>query len=80
MSRPAVTDAVTEQLRACGHPASTVDRDLPLVRAGVNSATVIQVLSTLEDVFDVDLDLDRLFAEPLTPARIEAEIIRALDR
>ncbi|MER5264027.1 thioesterase domain-containing protein [Actinosynnema sp. NPDC002837] len=46
--------------------------------SGVNSATLIQALSALEEVFDVDLDTERLFSARVTVTRLEAEITRAL--
>jgi hypothetical protein len=49
---------------------------LSLIRAGVNSVTLIEVVSALEDVFDIDFGTEGLFAEPATVLRLEAEILR----
>ncbi|MFF5897124.1 acyl carrier protein [Streptomyces argenteolus] len=72
-----VRGAIHEELAAHGCSAPADRPDLDLIGLGVNSATLIQILSALEDRFDVDLDMEQLFAEPLTVARLEAGITRA---
>lgn len=70
---------VRHAIEVRGIPLSDlVDGRRSLVAAGVNSATLIQLLSALEDEFDVDLDVERLFSAPVTLPELEAEIVRAL--
>jgi acyl carrier protein len=72
-----VRAAILTELRAHGCPGAADAPDLDLISLGVNSAVLIQVLSALEDAYDVDLETERLFAGPVTVARLEAEITRA---
>lgn len=74
---PEVRGAIHEELTAHGCSAPADRPDLDLIGLGVNSAVLIQILSALEDRFDIDLDTEQLFAEPLTVARLEAGITRA---
>ncbi|MFD3534771.1 acyl carrier protein [Streptomyces sp. NPDC058664] len=72
-----VRAAVLAELEAHGHPLPAADPDADLIGHGVNSAALIQILSALEDRFDVDLDLEALFDAPVTVSRLEAELVRA---
>lgn len=69
---------VRHAIEVRGIPVSDLVDGRSLVAAGVNSATLIQLLSALEDEFDVDLDVERLFSAPVTLPELEAEIVRAL--
>ena len=69
---------VRHAIEVRGIPVSNLVDGRSLVAAGVNSATLIQLLSALEDEFDVDLDVERLFSAPVTLPELEAEIVRAL--
>ncbi|MFJ4932432.1 acyl carrier protein [Streptomyces pseudovenezuelae] len=71
-----VRAVIQEELAAHGFPSLTDRPELDLISAGVNSAALIQILSALEDRFDLDLEMEPLFAEPVTVARLEAEITR----
>jgi acyl carrier protein len=71
-------DAIVRELGARGFTLSGDEHEVDLISAGVNSATLIQALSALEEVFDVDLDTERLFSARVTVTRLEAEITRAL--
>lgn len=69
---------VRHAIEVRGIPLSDLVDGRSLVAAGVNSATLIQLLSALEDEFDVDLDVERLFSAPVTLPVLEVEIVRAL--
>ncbi|MFE0642943.1 phosphopantetheine-binding protein [Streptomyces sp. NPDC058877] len=71
-----VRAAVLAELDAHGCPP-LAGPGTDLIGHGVNSAALIQILSALEDRFDVDLDLEALFAAPVTVSRLEAEVVRA---
>ncbi|MFE4975173.1 acyl carrier protein [Kitasatospora sp. NPDC056651] len=71
-----VPGAVREEFASRGHRLSPEQDDADLIGLGVNSVTLIQVLSALEDAFGIDLDLELLFSEPVTAARLAAEIER----
>lgn len=73
-----VRDAIVRELGARGFTLPGDEYEVDLISAGVNSATLIQALSALEEVFDVDLDTERLFSARVTVTRLEAEITRAL--
>jgi len=73
-----VREAIVRELGARGFALSGEEHEVDLISAGVNSATLIQALSALEEVFDVDLDTERLFSARVTVTRLEAEITRAL--
>lgn len=77
MTSSGVRAAILRELESNGHTLAKTEHDLDLISAGINSASLIRVLSTLEDLFDVDLDVERLFSEPITVSRLEIEIIRA---
>lgn len=74
----AVQVRVRREIESRGLPLSDLVDGRTLVAAGVNSAKLVQLLSVLEDEFDVDLDVERLFATPVTLHGLEAEIARAL--
>ncbi|MCZ0988268.1 acyl carrier protein [Streptomyces diastatochromogenes] len=76
MTRTDVPVAVREEFVSRGHPLSPSQDDVDLISLGVNSVTLIQVLSALEDVFGIDFDMERLFSAPVTVARLETEIAR----
>jgi acyl carrier protein len=79
MTGSEIRAAIHEELAAQGLPPLTDRPELDLISAGVNSAALIQVLSRLEDRFDIDLETESLFARPVTVARLEAEIARTAD-
>lgn len=68
--------AILDRLAAHGHPLSAAQRESALVSLGVNSVTLVQVLSALEDEFDLDFDTESLFAGPVSVALLEAELVR----
>lgn len=70
--------AVLNHLAAHGHPLSAAQRDAALVGLGVNSVTLVQVLASLEDEFDLDFDTERLFggSVSVSVADLEAELLR----
>ncbi|MFD5797545.1 acyl carrier protein [Streptomyces diastatochromogenes] len=76
MTRTDVPVAVREEFASRGHPLSPSQDAVDLISLGVNSVTLIQVLSALEDVFGIDFDMERLFSAPVTVARLETEIAR----
>ncbi|MFJ9055884.1 phosphopantetheine-binding protein [Streptomyces sp. NPDC102409] len=76
MTESEVRAAIHEELTAHGFPRLRDRPGLDLISAGVNSVTLIQILSALEDRFDVDLETEPLFAEPATVERLAAEITR----
>ncbi|MQS05633.1 acyl carrier protein [Streptomyces alkaliphilus] len=78
MTDAMVRTAIVEELKACGYVVPESGQQLDLVGLGVNSAALIQILSALEDTFDVDLDVEQLFSEPVTVARLEAQIATLL--
>ncbi|MFF9818652.1 acyl carrier protein [Streptomyces sp. NPDC014006] len=77
MTSTEVRAAIVQELEARGYAVPESEQDADLIGLGVNSAVLIQILSALEDVFDLDIDLERLFLGPMTVARLEAEITRA---
>lgn len=78
MSADQARAAILNQLAAHGHPLSPAERDSALVGLGVNSVTLVQVLASLEDEFDVDFDTERLFAGTVSVAALEAELVRLI--
>lgn len=69
--------AILDRLAAHGHPLSASQCESALVGLGVNSVTLVQVLSFLEDEFDLDFDTERLFAAgQVSVALLEAELVR----
>ncbi|WP_282692725.1 acyl carrier protein [Streptomyces sp. CC208A] len=77
MSESDARAAVLAELGAHGYPLLAADPDADLIGHGVNSAALIQILSALEDRFDVDLELEALFAGPVTVSGLAAELVRA---
>ncbi|MDO1486851.1 Phosphopantetheine attachment site [Rhodococcus rhodochrous] len=72
-----VRAAIFAELESHGcPPLEEAEPDLDLISRGVNSATLIQVLSALEDRFDIDFEMEPLFSGPMTVTRLEAEIMR----
>jgi acyl carrier protein len=69
-------DVVLRELAVRGFHLADATDDLDLITAGVNSASLIAILSALEDTYDVDFDTERLFSEPVTVAAVTAEIAR----
>jgi Phosphopantetheine attachment site len=69
-------DAVLARLAAHGHPLSPADGELALAGLGVNSVTLVQVIASLEDEFDLDFDTERLFSSPVTIAALISELTR----
>ncbi len=70
--------AILEQFAALGHPLSGSQLESALVSLGVNSVTLVQVLSGLEDEFDLDFDTELLFSgpDPVSAALLESELVR----
>lgn len=71
-----VRTVILAELESHGYPPFAADPDLDLISHGVNSAALVQILSALEDRFDIDFEMDRLFTGPVTVARLEAEAAR----
>lgn len=78
MTDAMVRTAIVEELEARGYAVPESGQELDLVCLGVNSAALIQILSALEDTFDIDLDVEQLFSEPVTVARLAAQIATLL--
>ncbi|AXI78859.1 acyl carrier protein [Peterkaempfera bronchialis] len=76
MTESRVRAAVLEELASRGYLLSPSEHGQDLIGAGVNSASLIQILSMLEEIFDIDFDMEALFSAPLTVIRLEAEITR----
>jgi len=76
MTGSRVRAAIFKELESRGYTVSESEHDLDLISAGVNSAALIQILSALEDVYEIDLDTERMFSGPVTVARLAAEITR----
>lgn len=72
-----VREAIFGELGSRGFTVS--EQDVDLIGAGLNSAALIQIVSALEDAFDIDLDVEALFSAPVTVARLETEITRAAE-
>lgn len=72
-------DAVLARLASHGHPLSPAESELALVGLGVNSVTLVQVIASLEDEFDLDFDTERLFSTPVTIAALVSELLRLDD-
>lgn len=75
---PDIHDVVRRELDARGHGAAHLDDTRTLVAAGVSSVTLVQVLSALEDAYDVDLDVERIFAGPVTVRALVDGVAHAL--
>lgn len=67
--------AVTEELARLGFDVPEAAYGQDLIGLGVNSVALVQVLSALEDRYDADLDMDGLFAAPLTVERLAAHFV-----
>lgn len=76
MTAMPVRDAILRELSQHGVTLSEAEVHRDLIGAGVNSATLIQILSALEDTFDIDLVTEELFDEPLTVMSLEVELAR----
>ena len=70
---------VTILSNICGVDASELEPDLNLFEAGLlDSFAILQLLSELENTFNVPMDVDKLTREQIaTPAKIE-ELIREM--
>ena len=55
--------------------AASAPTDVPLLLAGLNSITVIQLYFWLQEKFDYEEDLSRLFEEEVTAAVVAREIV-----
>lgn len=69
--------AVTEELLRLGFDVPEAAYGQDLIGLGVNSVALVQVLSALEDRYDADIDMDGLFAAPLTVERMAARFAAA---
>ncbi|WP_225098606.1 acyl carrier protein [Streptomyces sp. CoH27] len=78
MTAPDVPAAVREEFAVRGHALSPAQDHADLIGLGVNSVTLIQVLSALEDAFGIEFDMERLFSAPVSVARLETEIARGM--
>ncbi|WP_329182099.1 acyl carrier protein (plasmid) [Streptomyces decoyicus] len=76
MNEPMVSEVIADELRKQGYPLSRDEYRTDLIGAGVNSVNLIRLLSSLEDLFDIDFEAAQLFSDPVTVARI-AEVILA---
>ncbi|MER7228783.1 acyl carrier protein [Streptomyces rubradiris] len=75
MSEPEVIDAIVEQLRRQGYGIGPDEYEADLIGAGVGSLVMVRLLSVLEEEFDVEFAVARIFGEPVTVARLAAEIL-----
>lgn len=74
MSGTDLHDVILAELRPHGHMLSADELGEDLIGRGVNSAVLIQVLSALEDRFDVALETEVLFAGSVTVERIADQL------
>ncbi|MET7987506.1 MULTISPECIES: acyl carrier protein [unclassified Streptomyces] len=75
MNESTVLSTIAGQLRVQGYDIGPDEYDADLIGAGLNSVNMIRLLSRLEDEFDVDFPVARLFTEPVSVARLAAEVI-----
>ncbi|MGN5376721.1 hypothetical protein BIV25_36275 [Streptomyces sp. MUSC 14] len=68
-------NTIVDQLRQQGCGIGPDEYEADLIGAGLNSVTMVRLLSVLEEEFDVEFAVARLFREPVTVARLAAEIV-----
>ncbi|SOB85216.1 Phosphopantetheine attachment site [Streptomyces sp. 1331.2] len=73
-NEPNVTGTIVDQLARQGYRIAPEEYEADLVGAGVNSVNLVRLLSVLEEEFDVEFAVAELFREPVTVARLAAEI------
>ncbi|MER5402460.1 acyl carrier protein [Streptomyces sp. NPDC002599] len=66
---------IVGQLRQQGYDIGPDAYDADLIGAGLNSVNMIRLLSCLEEEFDIDLPVARLFSEPVTVQRLTTQIV-----
>lgn len=74
-----IPTTIRGELIARGYAITDAEHDVHLVSLGVNSPALVQLLSALEDAFDIELNTERLFAAAVTVARLAEEIQRCAD-
>lgn len=75
MNGSAVLSTIADQLREQGYELGPAEYDVDLIGAGLNSVNMVRLLSCLEEEFDIDLPVARLFDEPVTVVRLATEIL-----
>ncbi|MGW2651123.1 acyl carrier protein [Streptomyces sp. NPDC001393] len=75
MNEQAVISTIVDRLRQQGYRVGPDEYEADLIGAGLNSVTMVRLLSVLEDDFDVEFAVARLFREPVTVARLAAQIV-----
>ena len=75
VNEPAVIGTIVDRLRQQGCAIGPDEYGADLIGAGLNSVAVVRLLSVLEEEFDVEFAVARLFREPVTVARLAAEIV-----
>lgn len=76
MNEPMVSETIADELRKQGYPFGPDEYGADLIGAGVNSVNLVRLLSSLEDLFDIEFEAAQLFSGPVTVARI-AEVVLA---
>ncbi|MGW1915399.1 acyl carrier protein [Streptomyces sp. NPDC002076] len=75
MNEPTVISGIVDQLQQQGYGIGPDEYEADLIGAGLNSVNMVRLLSVLEEEFDVEFAVARLFREPVTVARLAAEIL-----
>lgn len=75
MKESDVRPGLLEELEVRGFQIAAEDFVTDLIAIGVNSINLIQLISALEDRFDIEFELSDLFANPVTVERLEKEIV-----
>ncbi|GHE38009.1 hypothetical protein GCM10018785_04510 [Streptomyces longispororuber] len=75
MNGTTVCAVIVDELDRQGYRLGPEEYGEDLVGAGVNSVSLVRLLSCLEDRFDIEFEVARLFREPVTVTRLTEVII-----
>ncbi|MFD7845080.1 acyl carrier protein [Nocardia sp. NPDC059764] len=78
MTDTAVRSVIIGELRTRGCELADGEDEVDLIAAGVNSVNLVRILTALEERFDIEFEASGFFAQPVTVARLEAEVNRHL--
>ncbi|MEU7582065.1 acyl carrier protein [Streptomyces sp. NPDC041068] len=70
-----MSEAVADELAGQGYRIGPDEYEKDLIGAGVNSVSLVRLLSDLEERFDVEFEGAELFREPVTVARLTEVIL-----